>query len=226
MKILIDMIVHIFGQDKADEIHLYRGCSVVWNTWEAVIRFSMYCPRTWKHILKTLVTHTLNQMFIYLIFWSEPQVLLLDVVHLAAEVLQRVLQLQHLADQPRLLLQVINWVLLKSCWCHLNVIMICWIVPDSSPCLCVVVVWWLTVIRCSRSRCSHSPAALCRCCWELQFQVKTTRTHSAVTHKQGSLYRLQDTLATIDKINKRYPGKNFLVTKLWKIKNEKNIMWL
>ena len=150
---------YYYGNMNGLSFYLYRGCSVVWNTWEAVIRFSMYCPRTWKHILKTLVTHTLNQMFIYLIFWSEPQVLLLDVVHLAAEVLQRVLQLQHLADQPRLLLQVVNWVLLKSCCSQLNVIMICCIVPDSSPCLCVVVVWWLTVIRCSRFRCSHSTAA-------------------------------------------------------------------
>ena len=63
----------------------------------------------------------------------------------------------------------------------------------------------VTVIRCSRSRCSDSPAAaLCLCCGELQFQVKTTRTHSAVTHEQGSLSRLQDTLANIDKSNEKY----------------------
>ena len=62
----------------------------------------------------------------------------------------------------------------------------------------------VTVIRCSRSRCSDSPAALCLCCGELQFQVKTTRTHSAVTHGQGSLSRLQDTLAYLDKSNKKY----------------------
>ena len=206
MKILI---VNIFRPDKAGEIYLYRGCSVVWNTWEAVIRFSMYCPRTWKHILKTLVTHTLNQMFIYLIFWSEPQVLLLDVVHLAAEVLQRVLQLQHLADQPRLLLQVINGILLKSSWCHLNVIiMICWIVPDSSPCLCVVVVWWLTVIRCSRSRCSHSPAALCSAVenssskWKLLVHTQLLLTNRV--HYHGC----QETLANLDKSNNKYPEKD------------------
>lgn len=30
--------------------YLYLGSSVVWNTWEALIKFSIYCPSTFNNV--------------------------------------------------------------------------------------------------------------------------------------------------------------------------------
>ena len=49
----------------------------------------------------------------YLILRFESKIFLLDIIHLAAEVLQGVLQLQHLADQSGFLLDILNILILE-----------------------------------------------------------------------------------------------------------------
>ena len=52
----------------------------------------MYCPRTWLISNKSM-KKIIDYITLYLILRLEPQILFLDIVDLAAEVLQCVLQL-------------------------------------------------------------------------------------------------------------------------------------
>ena len=63
----------------------------------------------------------LNILAQHLVLRPQPQILLLDIVHLAAEVLQCVLQLQNLADQSGFLFKVLLLSLNNGC-CFLQII--------------------------------------------------------------------------------------------------------
>ena len=78
-----------------------------WKTWLACMRFSMYCPRTVFSDLSrrfSSLTWPTNQRWV---LWLSTQPITAHLVHPVREVVQRVLQLQHLRDQPRLLLLLV-----------------------------------------------------------------------------------------------------------------------
>ena len=78
-----------------------------WKTWLACMRFSMYCPRTVFSDLSrrfSSLTWSTNQRWV---LWLSTPPITAHLVHPVREVVQRVLQLQHLGDQPRLLLLLV-----------------------------------------------------------------------------------------------------------------------
>ena len=78
-----------------------------WKTWLACMRFSMYCPRTVFSDLSrrfSSLTWPTNQRWV---LWFSTPPITAHLVHPVREVVQRVLQLQHLGDQPRLLLLLV-----------------------------------------------------------------------------------------------------------------------